>query len=58
MSSNDDDDNIVKVMAKTEKTPTTLEALSITFVEKGDNQIELVIGWENTMARLPIKVNR
>jgi hypothetical protein len=26
------------------------------FVEKGDNQIELVIGWKNIMARLPITV--
>lgn len=53
-----DEDNVVKVMAKTEKTPSTLEALSMTFVEKGDNQIELVVGWENTMARLPITVNK
>jgi hypothetical protein len=52
----DDKDNVVKVVASTEKTPKTLEALSMTFVEKGDNQIELVIGWENTMARLPITV--
>jgi hypothetical protein len=53
-----EEDNIVKVMAKTEKTPSTLEALSMTFVEKGNNQIELVVGWENTMARLPIQVNK
>ena len=45
-------------MAKTEKTPSTLEALSMTFVEKGTNQIDLVVGWENTMARLPITVNK
>lgn len=52
------EDDVVKVIAKTEKTPSTLEALSMTFVEKGDNEIELVVGWENTMARLPIKVNK
>jgi hypothetical protein len=46
----------VKVVAPTEKTPETLEALSMTFVEKGDNQVELVIGWEDTMARLPITI--
>jgi hypothetical protein len=57
-ANHNDEDNIVKVMAKTEKTPSTLEALSMTFVEKGDNQIELVVGWENTMARLPITVKK
>lgn len=51
----DEKDTVVKVSAKTEKTPSTLEALSMTFVEKGD-MVELVVGWENTMARLPIKV--
>jgi hypothetical protein len=51
----DEKDVVVKMTAKTEKTPATLEALSMTFVEKGD-VVELVVGWENTMARLPIKV--
>jgi hypothetical protein len=50
----DEADTIVTVKAKTEKTPTTLEALSMAFVEKGDKTIELVVGWEDTMARLPI----
>ena len=45
---------IVKVKSKTEKTPKTLEALSMTFVKKDDENIHLVIGWEDTMARLPI----
>jgi len=35
-------------------TPTTLEALSITYQEKGANQVDLIVGWENTMARLPV----
>ncbi|WP_020568053.1 DUF2911 domain-containing protein [Neolewinella persica] len=51
----DEKDVVVKMTAKTEKTPATLEALSMTFVGKGD-MVELVVGWENTMARLPIKV--
>ncbi|PHI18569.1 hypothetical protein CEQ90_17265 [Lewinellaceae bacterium SD302] len=55
-ANHDDEDNIVKVTASTEKTPETLEALSMTFVDKGDGNLELVIGWENTMARLPIMV--
>ncbi|TXF87589.1 DUF2911 domain-containing protein [Neolewinella aurantiaca] len=49
-----EDDVVVKVKAKTEKTPETLEALSMTFVEKDNKNIDLVVGWENTMARLPI----
>jgi len=55
-ANHDDEDNIVTVVAKTEKTPSTLEALSMTFVDKGNNKIDLVVGWENTMARLPITV--
>lgn len=47
--------NVLVYTAKTEKTPETLEALSMTFVESGDS-VHLVIGWENTMARIPIKV--
>ena len=43
--------------AKVENTPTTLEALSMTFVDKGDGMVHLVVGWENTMARLPIKLS-
>lgn len=55
-NNHDDEDNLVTVVAKTEKTPETLEALSMTFVEKSSNEIELVVGWENTMARLPISL--
>ena len=57
-TNHNDEDNVLKVIAKTEKTPSTLEALSMTFVEKGTNQLDLVVGWENTMARLPITVNK
>lgn len=57
-ANHDDEDNIVKVMAKTEKTPETLEALSVTFNEGTDGTLELVVGWENTMARLPIMVKK
>lgn len=49
-----EDDIVVKVKAKTEKTPKTLEALSMTFAKKDDQNVELVVGWEDTMARLPI----
>ncbi len=51
-----DEDNIVTVKAPIAKTPSTLEALSITYEEVGDNMVNLVVGWEDTMARLPIKM--
>ena len=50
----DEADTVLKMTAGTEKTPETLEALSMTFVEAGDDTVHLVIGWEDTMARLPI----
>jgi len=49
-----EENNLVTVKAMTAATPKTLEALSITYQEKGDNQVDVVIGWENTMARLPV----
>ena len=53
----DDDDIVATYKAKTEKTPTTLEALSATMVEV-DGAVHLIFGWENTMARLPIMVKK
>jgi len=49
-----DEDNLVTVSAKTESTAKALEALSITFDEKSDTQVDILVGWENTMARLPV----
>ena len=57
-ANHDEEDNVATLSAKTEKTPTTLEALSMTFVEKDNGTIELVIGWENTMTRIPITVKK
>ena len=50
----DEEDNIVSVMASTEKTPATLEALSVTFEDKESEKVDIIFGWENTMARLPV----
>ena len=50
----DPEDNVLTLKAATEKTPNTLEALSMTFVERGAKQVDLVVGWDNRMARLPI----
>ncbi|MFT4751897.1 MAG: hypothetical protein ACI92C_000304 [Neolewinella sp.] len=46
---------MVKVKAKTERVLKTPEAL--TFAKKDDNNVELIIGWENTMARFLITMN-
>lgn len=53
-ANHDDKDNVLSFSAATEKTPKELEALSMTFVEAGDKTIHLVVGWGDTMARLPI----
>lgn len=53
-ANHDEKDNIVSVTATTEKTPKTIEAMSILLVENGKDQVDLVVAWENTMARLPI----
>jgi len=53
-ANHDEKKNVVTVKVKTAKTPKTLEALSMLLVENGTNQVDLVVGWENTMARLPI----
>ncbi len=55
-ANHDEADNIVTVTAKTAATPKTLEALSIVFDDKGNGQVDMVVGWENTMARLPITI--
>lgn len=53
----DESTNVVTVSAKTEKTPKSVETLSVLLVEKGEKEVHLVVGWENTMARLPITLN-
>ena len=55
-ANHDDEKNVVTVSAPVVKTPTTLEALSMVFEEKGDNKVDLIVGWENSMARLPITI--
>lgn len=50
----DDEDNVVTITAPTAKTPVTLEALSITFEDKGNKAVDVIFGWEDTMARLPV----
>lgn len=51
------EDNVLTLKAPTEKTPRNLEALSMTFVERSSGQVELVVGWDDRMARLPITLS-
>ena len=53
-ANHDEKDNVMTLKAATAKTPKTLEALSVTFEEKSDSQVDIIIGWENTMARIPV----
>ena len=49
----DDAMNVVTVKAPVQKTAETLEAMTITFAEDGDN-VNILVGWENSMAALPV----
>lgn len=46
--------NVVTYSVKTEKTPKTVEALSIIFDKKSDKNVHMVIAWDDTMVRVPI----
>ena len=56
-ANHDEEDNLVTVRANTERTAQTLEALSVTFDKKNDGQVDILFGWENTMARLPVSLS-
>ncbi len=50
----DEKSNVAKLTVSTEKTPKTIEALSILFDKKDDKNIHLIIAWDDTMVRVPI----
>lgn len=52
----DDKDNVATVNVKTSKTPKTVEALTILLEGNGENQVDLVVAWDDTMAKLPISL--
>jgi len=57
-ANHDEKKNIVTVKAMTAKTPSTLEALGVTFEDKGNDTVDIIIGWEDTMARLPVMIKK
>ena len=52
----DEKDNVVTVSAKTSKTSSTVEALTVLLEANGENQVDLVVAWDDTMAKLPISL--
>ncbi|MFK7982730.1 MAG: DUF2911 domain-containing protein [Saprospiraceae bacterium] len=52
----DDKDNVVTVSAKTSKTPSTVEAMTILLEANGADAIDLIVAWDDTMAKLPISL--
>ena len=50
----DDEKNVVSVTAPVSKSATEVEALSITFDKKDDNNVDMVVAWDKTQVRMPI----
>ena len=50
----DESTNLVSIDAPVEETGATLEALSVTFDKASDDEVHILFGWENSMARLPV----
>ncbi|MEM8528294.1 MAG: DUF2911 domain-containing protein [Bacteroidota bacterium] len=55
-ANHDPETNVAEFTVQTEKTPETLEALGIIFDKKDDKNVHMIIGWENTMVRIPIEL--
>ncbi len=55
-ANHDEKDNLLKVSSKVEKTPTTVENLSILLIDGAKNTVDMIVAWENSMARLPIQI--
>jgi len=55
-ANHDEADNLVSVKSTTARTPQTLEALSVTYEEVDANNVNIIFGWENTMAKLPVTI--
>jgi len=55
-ANHNDKDNVVTVPVKPESTPTIVENMTILLNDNAKGQLELILAWENTMARLPISM--
>lgn len=52
----DEKNNVAKVSSAVEKMSKEVEGLSMAFEKKDDKTVHLVVAWDKTMARLPIKM--
>ncbi len=52
----DEKTNVATITVPTAKTASTLEALSVAYDKKDDKNIHMVIGWEDTMVRIPVEL--
>ncbi len=50
----DETTNLVRVKAPVQKTPSDVEVLSILLEKKSDDQVDMIVAWDKSMARLPI----
>jgi len=57
IANRDEDQIVAKMTVPTELIESTTESLSMTFQEVSDKEVDLIIQWENTRAKLPINLN-
>ena len=50
----DEKDNVLTVNAATAKTPQTVEDMTILLEKNGDKQVDMIVAWDDLMAKLPI----
>lgn len=53
-ANHDEETNVHTITVPVAKTAETLEALSVVIEKVSDKQADVIFGWENTMARLPV----
>jgi len=54
IANHDEADDIVVVKAPAARTSATLESLSVVIEEVNPNKVNIIFGWEDTMAKLPV----
>lgn len=52
----DAETNVATFSASVAATPSEVEALSIVFEKKDDKNVDMIVAWDNSMARLPIQM--
>ncbi len=50
----DDENNVATISVPVQKTPSTVEELSILLEKKNDSSAEMIIAWDNSMVRVPV----